>query len=452
MTFDRALEVANAVLYEGYVLYPYRASAQKNQVRWQFGVLTPRVWSEAGAGEPWASQTETLLEPAADAVLQIKIRFLQAQAKLIEETDGAEGFRPVAALEVADALHLTWDEGVEQEIDAAFPIAALLGAEQTVSFEIPGGREVEPISTPAEGAAGRIVRERWPLTGLLRLSAERLPGPYGVVKLRVRLENVTPVGDLTIERAAAVRQSLVAAHLLLATTGGGFISLLEPPEWARPAAAACENLHTWPVLVGAAGQRDLILSSPIILYDYPVIAAESAGDLFDATEIDEILTLRTMTLTEEEKRHARATDRRAAAIIDRVDLMPPEMLDRLHGSIRLLNRVTGTGDEAASELTPWWDPGADPSVSPETDSLFIGGVAVAKGSRVRLRPGQRRADAQDMFLVGQIAQVEAVLTDVDDNTYLAVTLANDPAADLHQAYGRFLYFAPDEVEPLEGDP
>ena len=98
---------------------------------------------------------------------------------------------------------------------------------------------------------------------------------------------------------------------------------------------------------------------------------------------------------------------------------------------------------------PWWDPGADASVSPDTDRVEVNGVAIAKGSRVRLRPGARRADAQDMFLAGRIATVEGVFFDVEAHSYLAVTLEEDPAAELYQWHGRYLYFSPDEVEPLE---
>jgi hypothetical protein len=100
---------------------------------------------------------------------------------------------------------------------------------------------------------------------------------------------------------------------------------------------------------------------------------------------------------------------------------------------------------------PWWDPDADASVSPETDTVEIGGRPVGRGSRVRLRPGARRADAQDMFLAGRIAEVQAVLFDVDDHPYLAVSLADDPDADLRIAHGRFLYFGTDEVEPCEAE-
>ena len=66
---------------------------------------------------------------------------------------------------------------------------------------------------------------------------------------------------------------------------------------------------------------------------------------------------------------------------------------------------------------------------------------------VRLRPGSRRADAQDMFLDGRTATVEAVLLDVDGGSHLAVTL-DELAEDGVNPHGRFLYFAPDEVEPI----
>ncbi|HEY6737285.1 MAG TPA: hydrogenase maturation protease [Actinopolymorphaceae bacterium] len=97
---------------------------------------------------------------------------------------------------------------------------------------------------------------------------------------------------------------------------------------------------------------------------------------------------------------------------------------------------------------PWWEPGADDSVSPETDSVVVDGRTVSKGSRVRLRPREHGTDAHDMFLDGRIARVEAVLLDVDDVRQLAVTVEDDPAAELNTWYGRYRYFLPEEVEPL----
>jgi hypothetical protein len=408
-------------------------------------VLMPRRWSEHGPDEPWATQTECLLEPEEATTVRVLVRFLHVQAKSVEAVDVEAGtFHEVPALPVDGSELIPWDEAAEQEVAVEAPLHRLLAGELATPFERPGGRRVEPVHSAAGRLVGRTVRRRWPVMGTVRLSAERLEGPYGLVRLRLVVENASAWHDPRADRAVALRHSLVAAHSLLGVDQGVFLSLLDPPEWAKPAAETCQNLRTWPVLIGEEGRRDAMLSSPIILYDHPTIAPESPGDLFDSTEIDEILTLRTMALTEDEKREARATDERAAAIIDRVDSMPPELLERLHGAVRYLKGV----EEAEPDLVPWWDPGADRTVSPETDGVVVAGVEVAKGSRVRLRPGQRRADAQDMFLAGRLATVEAVFLDVDGDRHLAVTLDEDPAADLQRWHGRFLYFSPDEVEPL----
>jgi hypothetical protein len=475
-SFELARKVADAVLYEGYLLYPYRASAAKNQARWQFGVLMPRLWSEAGPDEPWATQTECLLEPEESTTVRVLVRFLHVQSKTVEEVDVEAGtFRELGALPVDGSELVPWDEATEQEVTVEAALSRLLEGELVTPFERPGGRRVEPVHTAAGKLAGRTVRRRWPVMGVVKLSAVRLDGPYGLVRLRLVVENASAWQDPEADRGVALRRSLVAAHSLIGIDQGVFLSLLDPPEWAKPYAEACANLRTWPVLIGDEGRHDAMLSSPIILYDHPTIAPESPGDLFDATEIDEILTLRTMALTEAEKREARATDERAAAIIDRVDNMPSELLERLHGAVRYLRGVEGAEEGPAEidtpgipsplgglvtasdpatdtpephrpELVPWWDPGADRTVSPETDGVVVAGVMVAKGSRVRLRPGQR-ADAQDMFLTDREATVEAVFLDVDGNRHLAVTLDEDPAADLQRWHGRYLYFSPDEVEP-----
>ncbi|MEU8271471.1 hypothetical protein AB0B89_30465 [Sphaerisporangium sp. NPDC049002] len=437
---DTARKVADAVLYEGYLLYPYRASAAKNRLRWQFGVLVP-PWYTATA-EPSRSVTECLLERSSNALVRLRLRFLHVKERRVERAEPG-GFRPVGELECDGTTHITFDEATSREMEAVLPMPHLFGAERTVVVRVPGDRSEEPILTASGDTLGRVVNVHQPVRAVLRVAAERMAGPYGLVRLRVRLENVTEPVRAAASREQALRHSLVAAHLLIGVTSGGFLSMTDPPEWARAATDGCRNENTWPVLVGEPGLRDVMLSSPIILYDHPDIAPESPGDLFDSTEIDEMLHLRTLTLTDEEKREARATDPRAAEIIQRAGDLPPELVERLHGAIRHLGTPTPPS-------TPWWDPAADASASPDTDSVTVAGVEVAKGSRVRLTPGRRRADAHDMFLAGKTAQVEAVLLDVDGGRYLAVTLDDDLGADLHRSHGRFLYFAPDEVEPLTG--
>lgn len=440
MSFERAKKIADTVLYEGYVLYPYRASSSKNRLRFQFGVLAPRRWSEGGGCEQWWMSTECIAEPQQDARVRGKIRFLQLQRRMVEEADG-DSFRAVESIEIDGKLLTSWDEGIEREASFAIPIDAD-AAELEVCFDFAAARAVEPVLNSRGSVAARIVRETHALNGVIRLS--RIAVDHRLARLTVRVENETPWPEVESARDEAMRGSFIGAHTLLAISDGDFISLTDPPAYACAAAAQCSNIRTWPVLVGEPGARDVLLSSPIILQDYPAIAPESPGDLFDATEIDEILTLRTMTLTDEEKREARATDDRAAAIIDRADAMPPEMLEKLHGALRSFD---APAPERSSQV-PWWDPGADSSVSPDTDSIEVNSVAVRKGCRVRLCPGARRADAQDMFLEGRIGMVQGIYLDVENRNYIAVTLEDDPGADLYQAQGRYLYFSPDEVEPL----
>jgi len=418
---EHARKVADAVLYEGYLLYPYRRSAQKNRTRFQFGVLMPPPYRAVDEHEPSASQTECLIECPADAELDIGLRFLHLQrrtAQRIEPDTGAA--TDVDTLRIGETEHGSWDEAVEREEHFRGCVADLLDEDTELIFEFGESVVAENLRGPDGGWAGRLLRRCEALAGAIVVRPERTAGPYGVIRLRVRVENRSEPRVLLRTRDDGLKHAMIAAHLLIGAAGGTFLSMTDPPEWAAGEVAACVNAGTWPVLAGPAECHDLMLSSPVILYDHPEVAPESAGDLFDATEIDEILTLRTLALTDEERQEARAASE------------PP----------------TFTEPAGAPPAQPWWDPGSDTSVSPETDHVLVGGVRVARGSRVRMRPGTRRADAQDIFLTGREALVEAVLHDVDGQVHVAVSPVRDPLADLQRHHGRFLYFAPDEIEPV----
>lgn len=323
--FDPAARVADAVLREGHVLYPYRASAAKNRMRWQFGVLGPPALSSTpGADASWC---ETQVVCTGDSV-RARVRFLR-----VGEPD-ASGWR-TSAVEEHD---LTDD----------------------VEFE-----------------HGVATLRRW--------------GPF----VTCRVENTSTLRS-AIDREATLGHALVGVHVILATTDGSFISSVDPPAEAAGLVAACVNTRAWPVLVGP----QVVLSCPIILYDNPEIAPESVGDWGDATEIEELLTLRVMTLTEEERRLAAATDPFARHVLTQAR---PERLADLHGRLR-----TGT----TVELHP--------------------------------RPG---ADVHDMFLDGRRATVVGHVTDAEGNDYVQVLPDDDPGRDLHEWYGRSWFFRPDEVEP-----
>jgi hypothetical protein len=484
---DQARKVADAVLYEGYLLYPYHQSAQKNQARFQFGVLMPPAYGTVDPTEPSASQTECLVECADDAQVLVSVRFLQLQRRQVVQVQPGSGrTREVASLTVDGTEYTAWDEAIEREQQICAEVSELLSGDFGLSLHVEQGETTQDVVVSSTGrVAGRLVRSWATIDGVIRLQAERTAGPYGALKLGIRIENHSLPATPPRKREDGLTHALIAAHALIWVPGGTFLSMTEPPEWAAEAVAACENIGTWPVLAGPPDCHDLVLSSPVILYDHAEVAPESAGDLFDATEIDEILTLRTLALTDAEKRAARATDPKAAELMDRLDTMPPELFDRMHGAIRYLRSapggaangssngavngsasgsakstancgiptastpgLAGVAGHLGSHETPWWDPGADASVSPETDHVVIAGGPVARGSRVTMLPGAKRADAQDLFLTGREATVQAVFHDVDGNVHVAVSPDRDELADLQGSHGRYLYFSVEELSPI----
>ena len=155
--------------------------------------------------------------------------------------------------------------------------------------------------------------------------------------------DVTNQTDLQIEAAGrdeALLRSLLSAHTILTLSGGEFVSLLDPPDDLRDLVSECKNVGNFPVLVGDEGELDIMLCSPIVLYDYPQIAPESAGDFYDGTEMDEMLTLRVMTLTDDEKSEIRQADHHSRNLLQRTEESAREQLARTHGAIRSMRPVS----------------------------------------------------------------------------------------------------------------
>jgi hypothetical protein len=356
MNNSPAEQIARAVLYEGYILYPYRASAIKNRQRWTFGGLAPGS----------ALRTECLVIGEANALVEVKLRFLHLFERI------REGSPP-------------WQEAVERE--APVPPTRLADLPRLESFHFSGQHSVE---------------------GSIELRAERIGDR--LFRLTASVRNFTPCdGELSQDEIAL--RTLISAHVALQIGGGEFVSLTDPPDELRSAADACRNDGVWPVLVGEDGSRDAMLASPIILPDYPRIAPESTGDFFDGTEIDEMLALRVLTLTDSEKKEMAEGDGRAKAILDRVETMSEDRRRGLHGVVR--------------------------SEGPRP------------GERVRLRP-RGRADAFDRLLHGKTATIVSVEVDFEGTAYFAVTIDEDPGGDLGAAgkIGHRFFFRPEEVERL----
>jgi hypothetical protein len=346
MNTKRIDAITNAVLYEGYMLYPYRPSSVKNRQRFNFGVLYPQPYSDAQSGsDAWNMQTECLVQGNTLTTIEIRLRFLKlvtrSARKLAEpglRSVATPAYENASVVEVDGRIFTPWQEAIECEITV--PPSNLEELEKTPlekTFAFSAKEETELLRDAKGRIVGQIVRKQEFVSGLVevRIHRER----HSIFKLQVRVRNLTPLDGEAHEvgRDRALMRSLVSAHVLLGAADGEFISLLEPPENLGELAAACQNIGTWPVLVGAEGERDTMLASPIILYDYPQIAPESPGDLFDGTEIDEILALRILTMTDQEKSEMRNTDERARRILERTETLPMEQLMKLHGTLRELH-------------------------------------------------------------------------------------------------------------------
>ena len=359
---DRPLvdRIARSLLYEGYMLYPYRISSVKNAKRWMFGTLYPeRRVAVQGGSDRSRFQTEVLYIGLPTATVSILARFLV--------------------------------EGVETEI----PLETTIAEAHRLAFR---NGEISFVSTPVAG---------------------------GTFKLAITIRNTSDTAELA------------SAHAVISVSEGELVSMTDPPAALAAAASECVNEGVWPVLIGPPGARATMLASPIILPDYPEVAPESAGDLCDATEIEEILTLRILTLTDEEKAEVRASGRHAREILERAESLPAEHLMKLHGTIRSLT----PGDNE-----PWiaWDTWAN-RAGPQT--VQVGDVALKTGDRVRLRPS-KRADIFDTALNGHTAIIAGIEEDFENKVQVAVVVEDDPGRDLgemRQTAHRF-FFSPEEIE------
>jgi len=428
MNFDNAEKIAAAILYEGYILYPYRPTAIKNRQRWNFGTLYPHVYADAqNPRETFYLQAECILIPDEDAAIDIRISFLQlvSQDRTLKSRGNQTGSITLAAL--TDPT-LAWEEAVEHTSEhPQLFLRELLDHPQQLTLHL-----------GAEGSAATQAN----LQALFTIRAEVVAS--GACKLHLKLENVTPLpSGTTANREEALPQSFVSAHMLVGIANGEFVSLLDPQDSYSDAVATCNNYGVFPVLVGTEPERTMMLCSPIILYDYPQIAPESEGDFFDGTEMYEMLTLRVLTLTDAEKEEMRNCDPRARKILERTESLTPEMMLKAHGVVHSLRQIHDVPNEPFGK----WNPFAETKVPPESVTVF--GVALRVGDRVRIWP-QKTADIMDMALRGKVALIEAIEQDLEDQVQFAVVLDDDPGREfgmMRQPGHRFFY-SPEEVEPV----
>lgn len=447
---NRALveQVVNAVLYEGHILYPYRPSSKKNRQRFTFGRVYPQAYSVAQKGaEPCFMQTECLAlalregEETGEGFMNITVRFLQPLAREIGAAREPAGeIEWVPELRVDGNRYQTWHEAIERTVEVNWPIVES-SARYRHEFQFPASRTWEPIRGTDEKVRGVILRWHEAVAGILEIGSERIGD--SLLKFRIRILNETPVPDADLENKEAIlMRTFASTHTILHREGGEFVSLLDPPPPYGPAAAQCKSVGTWPVLVGdeTRDERDTLLSSPIILYDYPKIAPESPGDLFDGTEIDEILTLRVMTMTAGEKAEMRAVDDHARRILERTEEISMDHLLKLHGTMREVQTTRARAPACEEFFNP-----ATP-----VEAVTVEGVPLKVGDRVRICP-KSRADVMDMALAGKIGIIEAIEHDVEGRLHFALVIEDDPGREfgMTRCPGHRFFYALDEIGLLK---
>jgi len=324
VNFAEVEKIAAAILYEGYILYPYRASSIKNRQRWNFGTLYPRIYAEAQRPpEPFRLVAECVAEAGPEnACLDLKIQFLQLLRQQKEASSASDGMHGLSD------PSLEWDEAIERCTICTLQLDELLEQPLARSFAVQ--------------AAATVPEGRRPADLQIELRAEVSALPDGARKIHIEIENDNPLpsgADATREEALPL--SFVSAHVLLGIERGNFVSLLDPPESYREAVASCQNVGVFPVLAGNEPDRSMMLCSPIILYDYPKIAPESEGDFFDGTEMDEMLALRVLTLSDAEKEEMRHGDPLARRILERTESLTAENMIKAHGVIRGMREIRG---------------------------------------------------------------------------------------------------------------
>lgn len=329
-------KIIGAVLYEGYLLYPYRPSI-KNTQRWTFGGLYPRSHrGEPSSSEGYSMQCQCLLIGDLNTRIELVVGFLHLIERKIESTSGQQS----PGTRLSDRWPFdSWQETIERKVTIeAAPIDQLLRKARCSPFAFPAQTSVDSLQSSSDDFVTAAAREQRAVQGLIELSVEpidKVAPDRQVFRLTARVSNETPLDEAQRQsRHDALLSSLASTHLLLSARTGEFVSLIDPPTGLREAASTCDNKRCWPILLGEPSDRSTMLAPPIILYDYPEISPESPGGLFDSTEIDEILTLRIMTLTDTEKVAMATADPRARALLERVESLPPEQLLALHGVTR----------------------------------------------------------------------------------------------------------------------
>lgn len=276
---EKIKKLADAILYEGYALFPYRKNALKNQKRFNFGVLSPKCWAEKQTNEYFFQQTEVLFTANENAKVTFQFRYLQ-----LEENED-------------------WQTAHEKIFENSVDVKEY----QTSDFKIQND-------------------------GKITLKTEKLD--ENLFKLTFKIENLAENTSFkNLSREEILPFSFVSAHTVFEIENGEFISVIEPLKEFKDYSQMLDNINCFPVLVGDKNLRNCVLSAPIILYDFPETAENSFDNFFDGLEIDELMVMNLLALTDKEKEEIKNTDAKTRKILEKIEKVSAEDLLKLHAKM-----------------------------------------------------------------------------------------------------------------------
>ena len=330
--------ITKTVLYEGYSLYPYYRSSAKNSKPVPFGAVYPRQFVKHNPDVHSTTQTQCIIKGTDDTEIEITVRFLQLRNRQLLKIDhdeyGPGQFRPTDSIKEGDATYHSGWEGVERELNlGTHTISTIVDnkVEKDIAFESEKANDI--IYGENGTVAGNVIISQSKINGTITASADPAGDNKNGFKITVQISNTTSVDNSEkLSRNDSYKLSFLSTHTILKTEEGAFISQTDPKQNWEKIVEACDNINTWPILI----EKDYktMLSSPIVLYDYPEIAPESMGDMFDGTEIEEALVLHMATMPEEEKQKIDKGDPKMKAMMERVESVTPEEIMSLHGGFK----------------------------------------------------------------------------------------------------------------------
>ncbi len=321
---DPVLEnLTRTVIYEGYSIFPYHRSAVKNQKPIPFGVIYPEKYHINDPHAPSLMRTECIVVGAKGTAINITVRFLH-----LITTQSCE------PNEKSD--NSTFGNGwqtIERRIHSEdLLLAELVHKNKILPIAFDKIDEKESWDKEKAGVKSKQINSVSEIKGEIILDAFPVENKTGIYRLRVTVKNNTSVENSgTISRDEALRQSFLSTNTILKITNGELISCQNPPEDFKDIIAKCESIGTWPILIDES--HTTMLSSPMILYDYPKINPQSQGDLFDSLEIEEMLILHLSAMSDEEKEKIAETDAKIRAMLDKARQVTPAELLNLHGGM-----------------------------------------------------------------------------------------------------------------------